>query len=382
MSGATPSPVSPAGTSPKTSRSRKLIPIVGLIIALLAIVVIYSMQPKQGIVLGTLGGQYSLGSAINDKGTAVGSHSFKDGRTVAFVWTELSGMQRMNAKETGLDHAVDINNFGWIVGWTINAERTSSRAFIRNQKGETTKLGTMGRDSSFAWAINDRGDVVGYVEYSPFGRQAFLYTQERGMRSLGTLGGDDSEATGINNDGTVVGFANTKTGEEHASFWTEKTGMADLETLGGTRSKAWGINDAGCIVGESLTKQGETHAFIWTEKDGMMDLGTLGGDYSCARAINDSNQVVGSSTLKNGSTHAFFWSKETGMVDLGTAGADHSHARDINNAGQIVGHARYDDPWWLKAWNKLRRKLRLSSKYIVTKPPHYEAVLWTAPKSE
>src|SRR5215510_7691834 len=76
---------------------------------------------------------------------------------------------------------------------------------------------------------------------------------------LRTLGGCCSFAYGVNDRGDVVGTSETVSGELHAFLWRAGI-MTDLGTLGGTFSRAFALNNRGQIVGESDTASGERHA--------------------------------------------------------------------------------------------------------------------------
>src|SRR5262245_25686666 len=67
---------------------------------------------------------------------------------------------------------------------------------------------------------------------------------------LGTLGGPDSYAYDVNNHGQVVGESFLNLSQSHA-FLYDGT-MHDLGTLGGSSSYAYRINDSGQAAGTSL----------------------------------------------------------------------------------------------------------------------------------
>ena len=69
-----------------------------------------------------------------------------------------------------------------------------------------TDLGTLGLDYSWAFDINEAGQVVGESRIASGQWRAFLY-EDGNMTNLGTLGGADSYAYGINDAGQVVGNA-------------------------------------------------------------------------------------------------------------------------------------------------------------------------------
>jgi probable HAF family extracellular repeat protein len=169
---------------------------------------------------------------------------------------------------------------------------------------------------------------------------------------LGTLGGVFSFATAINDGGEIVGYSG-----ERAFLWKDGA-MADLGTLypscpSGGGSRAMDINARGQVVGYSWCDS-RSRPFVW--EDGvMMDLGTLGGDRSAAHGINNRGQVVGWSQTADGQYHAFLWQRGV-MTKLRTpGGVVITHAADINESGQVVGTCyTADGKWpgclWKKGW--------------------------------
>jgi probable HAF family extracellular repeat protein len=163
---------------------------------------------------------------------------------------------------------------------------------------------------------------------------------------LGTLGGATSYAYVVNDNGEVVGISDISGNTSaHGFYWSSTTGIVDIATLGGTFSTALGINDSGQVIGSSsLQGDAESHAFIWTLAGGFHDLGTLGGTFSRAEAVNAFGQVVGESTLPGDQVvHVFSWTAVGGMVDITPAAVD-THFGDtwaygVNDNGQVVGRA-------------------------------------------
>src|SRR5207249_8138849 len=91
-------------------------------------------------------------------------------------------------------------------------------AFLWTLAGGLQDVGNLGGGPGMAASINDRGQVVGWVE-SVGGLHAFSWTQAGGMVHLGNLGGLQSAAVDVDNRGSVVGTANTADGLLRAVMW-------------------------------------------------------------------------------------------------------------------------------------------------------------------
>jgi len=200
-------------------------------------------------------------------------------------------------------------------------------------------LGALPGDaSSVAWAINARGDVVGWSNGAA-GTRAFLFTDAAGLTALpGLPDRPRTVARDINDAGEIVGSANAGgTDIGHAVVWSGGS-IQDLGTLGtGAYSEAWGINNTGQVVGYSYTNGGgfPYHAFLYTPSVGMVDL-TPESDTGYATDINDAGQVTGYKTAFGG-YHAFRW-QEGSFVDLGVLpGFAHSFGLAINASGRVAG---------------------------------------------
>ena len=132
------------------------------------------------------------------------------------------------------------------------------------------------------------------------------------VTDLGTLpGGTSSYAYSINNLGQVVGEASTSATTQHAFLYSGGS-LTDLGSFGQQNSYATGINDKGQIVGYVISVvRGTTtyqHGFLYSNGTSQI-LGSLpGGSYSTALGINNSGQIVGYADIGNDHHEAFLYS--------------------------------------------------------------------------
>ena len=263
--------------------------------------------------LGTLGGVVSIGEGVNSAGQVVGVSYTAAGDEHAFVYSG-GVMHDLGTFGGGnSSFASGINDSGQIAGTFRLAGTSAYHAFIYSA-GVTTDLGTVGGLSSAATAINNSGQVAGYVTYPPNGTNndhAALYSNGV-LSDIGTLGGNTSFAYGINNYGHVVGEATQTSSLSSVSAFIYSNGvMTAVSPL------AWAndINDADAIVGRGPGG----HAWL-VSNNVATDLNSLidpssGWTLLDATGINNSGAIVGYGQF-NGEIHAFLLVPEPSGMTL------------------------------------------------------------------
>lgn len=226
----------------------------------------------------------------------------------------------------------DINDAGLVTGSSQTANG-STHAFVTDIHGNMIDLGTLGGLNSGGSAINGSGKVAGYSQTNSGQYHAFVTDANGGLTDLGTLGGLASYGRDINASGIVTGQAHTADAVYHA-FVTNNSGeLVDLGSLSYS-SSGMAINDLGQVVGHygsaSSLYAWDYRAFV-TDNGSMKDLtdllvvGTTDWVLNQAYGINNLGQITGLGT-HNGLRRAYlltpvtvpvpaaFWLMTTGLL--------------------------------------------------------------------
>ncbi len=239
--------------------------------------------------------------------------------------------------------AYGINDLGQVVGMSRTTGDSSTHAFLyRNgQMMDLYPLNSEGVQTVGPSRINDLGQIASGVMSAGVYSPAIYDSSSHSISVLGSLGGVTSYgfngvATAINNSGQAVGYSYVDAFNRHASFYQNGT-TTDLGSFGGF-SVALDLNASGVAVGFASDRvSGVSVASLWSA-GGIKAI--CGNTESLARAINDRGQVVGELFNSSASAlHAFLYS-DGSVTELGTLPTGrNSSGYAINSRGQVVGNA-------------------------------------------
>ena len=196
-------------------------------------------------------GDGSGANAINASGQVLGSQQDNQGHSYPFLWSQTSGLQYLTPPGSTGSTLTGINDSGLVIG---NANRSdcaidSGCGFTWTQAGGFQTLAMNGASVS-ALYVNASGAVVGFAGSNYSNQHAFLWTQSGGIQDLGVLPGKTSSFPyALNNKGEVLGVSCISDGTHCKSFvWRPGQGMKAI--LHSNSYKIFTqLNDAGQILG-------------------------------------------------------------------------------------------------------------------------------------
>jgi probable HAF family extracellular repeat protein len=289
--------------------------------------------------------------AINNKGQTAGAGT--DGSYFgASLWTNGSMVklgQLGSSTSVFPSIARGINDNAVVVG--ESAAITPYEHAFKWENGIMTDLGAPGNLGSYAYAINNKGAIVGDYEYSFCGSQTSrgIIWQANGNVTLLNSGGPAgtfSTAKDINNSGIAVG-AYREYGKTVACYWLANQSTPTL--VSGIRtdvqSAVCAINDFGDMIG-NYQNSNYTGCGNFVCIDGkVIQLTGLGSAY--LQGINNQRQVIGSTSNGDGTNHLFVWSEKDGYTYLDQSLVDPFEGQlldlnAINDAGVMCGDVYLD----------------------------------------
>jgi uncharacterized membrane protein len=176
--------------------------------------------------------------------------------------------------------------------------------------------------------------------------------QAQSLTWIGTLGGESSEAYAVSDDGVVVvGQIRNTSGENRAVRWSASTGLQILNGLQNIKSWARAVSSDGSII-VGTAEENVRKAFRCIQNNSFEYLAPLGGsDFNTSEAFDlsaDGSKIVGVLTNLSDEVRGFIWSESLGMTELSTllsiSITPRSEVNAISGDGHFpVGRSSYSD---------------------------------------
>lgn len=235
--------------------------------------------------------------------------------------------------------ASSINDVGVIVGGGHGSGMPPS--IVRWVGGAVEDLGPQGLLSTLA-KVNIDGEIIFESPPDAFNGHAFLFESPDPPMELAP-GWYKSKPVAINDEGQVAGYLSNGLNAGFSFRWDASTGLEDIGTVPGFSATAAAINVSAQIAGSLTSPNGNTqHVFRRSNGTGFVDLGGM-GEVNVVGDINSRGDFVGQGRPTSGLKRAFVYTDEGGLQDLNllvdpAEGWFLLTATGINDAGQICGY--------------------------------------------
>jgi hypothetical protein len=299
---------------------------------------------------GTGSGQGTFPVGINSSGEVAGyffdtnfvSHGFvraADGTITVFTPPNMSSV-----------FVVGINNSGQVIGnGTLTVSPYSRVGFIRNADGEYTIVSIAGTSSLRIAGINNNGEVTGsYFSASNYW-VSFIRESDGSITSFSdpnetTATGNGTFAYAINDSGEVAGFYNYNnlTGINQGYLRSANGNFQNFNAVvgGSLLIQPIAMNNSGEVVGYFGVNPNDSVPFVREASGTVIDFDVPDCDLAVAAGINDAGVVVGYAAVTNTVTVESFERDAAGNISTFTAPVLNyqTNAQAINASGTIAGN--------------------------------------------
>ena len=299
--------------------------------------------------LGPFEGRPTHAAAINDSGDVVGNGWNADGQEIPLLWTQKNGYEAFLGNVAGRAH--DINNPGAVVGVLFHPSET--RGFLWSTSEGFVDLGT----GFYPMRINNAGVIAG-VCGDPNPQAPCLWRN-------GTTTLLDSPFPGVplalNDRGDVAGYVTdpfASSERELPVLWRRGGAMTMLPMPPGAYyAVPYAINNRGLVVGFSYVPfdRPRLELAAWNYERALQP----GPDNidGVGVAVNNAGLVAGISPgLNNTVSRGFTWAGGGEVSYL--PGGDASQPTDINARGDVAGVVYTGGSFYAAVWTD-RRPLRI-----------------------
>jgi uncharacterized membrane protein len=241
-----------------------------------------------------------------------------------------------------------INNMGSVVGYFQDASQGEFHGFVRDRNGDVTVFDAPDALGTFAWSINDSGEITGAFAVPRsvvFSGVRFYVRARKGSFTVFDipLNTSDVSITGINNGGDLAGYCRCPSAARNGFVRDRKGNItyfdANLVRPGFERGTfVEGVNSSGEIAGYFYDFPGPStaHGFV-RDRTGTITAFDAPNAlfYTTASSINDSGDVVGGFLDgSQGKPRGFVRDRQGNFTVFDVPGAD---TLIINNAGDVAG---------------------------------------------
>jgi hypothetical protein len=222
-------------------------------------------------------------TGLNNGGTTVGFYADRQGNVVAF--SERNGVWTHYAQQSDPTEYLGINDGGTAVGFYVD-RRGVNHAFARDLKTGKVTLIRHGNAAVTASAVDDRGDVVGYLT-APHGQlRGFLWNAGR-FTEFAYPGAVETKPLGISSNGRIVGAYAGSSGKQHGFVLADPTATRQWKTFDEPNARGMtvlsGTDARGDLVGYYRDKESRVRGFFCCSPQGgtpppVIPVWGLGGD--------------------------------------------------------------------------------------------------------